>query len=59
MATLVGEKGKVITFEPNPVPRGWLINNVAQEIEAGIIRVLPYALSNVSCNPPPCFMNAT
>jgi FkbM family methyltransferase len=48
MAALVGEEGTVIAFEPNPVARGWLVNNVALEIEAGIVVVHPYALSNVT-----------
>jgi len=48
MANLVGEQGKVLAFEPNPGAVRLLRENLSHEIEAGIVSIFPFALSNVS-----------
>ncbi|MFT4929154.1 MAG: FkbM family methyltransferase [Phenylobacterium sp.] len=49
LAALVSPKGKVMAFEPNPVARSWLESNVWEEINANVVTVLPYAVSNENC----------
>lgn len=48
MASLVGVTGRVYAFEPNPVARQWLIDNVCDTIENKTVVVMPYAISNVT-----------
>lgn len=48
-AKIVGEGGRVVAFEPNPLKRGVLQRNLARHRVAPIVEVLPNRLED--CNP--------
>jgi FkbM family methyltransferase len=48
LAALVGTTGKVVAFEPNPIPRQWLVNHLVEANLSDIVTIYPYAIGNVA-----------
>ncbi|MCU7836161.1 MAG: FkbM family methyltransferase [gamma proteobacterium symbiont of Taylorina sp.] len=48
IVALVGQKGKVFAFEPNPTAREYLQANIPEALDAGIVKLFPYAVSDVT-----------